>query len=275
MHGLGNDFMVVDLVTQPTLPAPAQIRAWSDRRTGIGFDQFLAVLPPEAPDMDFRYRIFNADGSEAEQCGNGARCFARFVVDERLTAKRRLRLQTSSGSVGTQLLANGDVQVHLGVPGTEPETVPFAAEESVAMQGDPVSHTVDLDGARLQLTPVSMGNPHAVIFVDDIAQADVERVGGGLQQHPCFPAQVNVGFLQVVNRRFGRLRVYERGVGETRACGSGACAAVVAGRLHDRFDACVKLSLPGGTLQVAWSGPGDAAKLTGPTELVYRGTLTS
>ena len=222
MHGLGNDFMVVDLVTQRLDPAPAQVRAWGDRRTGIGFDQFLAVLPPDCPDMDFRYRILNADGSEAEQCGNGARCLARFVVDERLTVKRQLRWQSASGTVRTRLLRGGDVEVDVGVPSTEPQAVPFAADAAQSAQngartqGHAICHSVDVGGSRVNITPVSMGNPHAVVFVDDVSCAEVERIGAGLQSHACFPEQVNVGFLQVVNRGFGHLRVYERGVGETQ-----------------------------------------------------------
>ena len=273
MHGLGNDFMIVDLVTQPVQPTPAQIRAWGDRRTGIGFDQFLAVLPPDAPDMDFRYRIFNADGREVQQCGNGARCFARFVVDAGLTAKRRLRLQTASGAVRTELLPDR-VRVDMGVPSIEPQTVPFIAEDGAASQRQAFCYPVAINGSCLDLTPVSMGNPHAVIFVDDVTQADVERIGRRLQDHPCFPEQVNVGFLQVVDRGFGRLRVYERGVGETRACGTGACAAVVAGRLHERFDEQVELSLPGGTLCVTWRGAGQTATLAGTTQFVYKGKVT-
>ena len=273
MHGLGNDFMIVDLVTQPVQPTPAQIRAWGDRRTGIGFDQFLAVLPPDAPDMDFRYRIFNADGREVQQCGNGARCFARFVVDAGLTVKRRLCLQTASGAVHTELLPDG-VQVDVGVPSIEPQTVPFIAEDGAAPQRQAFCHPVVIDGSCLDLTPVSIGNPHAVIFVDDVTRADVERIGRRLQDHPCFPEQVNVGFLQVVDRGFGRLRVYERGVGETRACGTGACAAVVAGRLHERFDEQVELSLPGGTLRVTWRGAGQTATLAGTAQFVYKGKVT-
>ena len=279
MHGLGNDFMVVDLVTQRLDPAPAQVRAWGDRRTGIGFDQFLAVLPPDCPDMDFRYRILNADGSEAEQCGNGARCLARFVVDERLTVKRQLRWQSASGTVRTRLLRGGDVEVDVGVPSTEPQAVPFAADAAQSVQngartqGHAICHSVDVDGSRVNITPVSMGNPHAVVFVDDVSCAEVERIGAGLQSHACFPEQVNVGFLQVVNRGFGHLRVYERGVGETQACGSGACAATVAGRLHDRFAEHVKLSLPGGKVHVTWAGRGDRAKLTGAAKFVYKGSM--
>ena len=274
MHGLGNDFMIVDLVTQPVQPTPEQIRAWGNRHTGIGFDQFVEVLPPDAADMDFGYRMFNANGREVERCGNGACCFARFVVDEHLTTKRRLRLQTEGGEVRTELLADDGVRVNVGAPGIEPQTVPFVAEAGAAAPRQAVCQTVSVDGALLELTPVSMGNPHAVIFVEDVAQADVERIGQSLQDHACFPEQVNVGFLQVVDRGRGRLRVYERSVGETQACGSGACAAVVAGRLHDRFDEQVELSLPGGKLRVAWRGVGHMATLAGTAKFVYRGEVT-
>ena len=273
MHGLGNDFMVVDLVTQSVKPTPEQIRRWGDRHTGIGFDQFVAVLPPDAADMDFRQLMFNADGREVERCGNGARCFARFVVDAGLTAKRRLCLQTKGGTVRTELLPDG-VRVDMGVPSIEPQTVPFIAEDGAAPQRQAFCYPVAINGSCLDLTPVSMGNPHAVIFVDDVTQADVERIGRRLQDHPCFPEQVNVGFLQVVDRGFGHLRVYERGVGETHACGSGACAAVVAGRLHERFDEEVELSLPGGTLRVTWRGAGETATLAGAAQFVYKGEVT-
>ena len=267
MHGLGNDFMVVDLVTQRGMPTPEEIRAWSDRRTGVGFDQLLAVLPPEDPDADFRMRVFNADGSEAEQCGNGARCFARFVVEEELTVKRDLVLQTAAGSTRTELQGGGQVRVDMGVPTTEPATVPFLADEAAT------SYVVDLGGDRVEVTPVSMGNPHAVVFVDNVSRADVEGIGSALQHHQRFPEQVNVGFLQVVDRRFGRLRVYERGAGETRACGTGACAAMVAARLHDRFGPRAKISVPGGKIRLEWQGRGSPATLSGPTQFVYTGRI--
>ena len=286
MHGLGNDFMIADLVTQRRLPSAAQIRAWADRRSGVGFDQFLAVLPPDDPDADFRYRIFNADGSESEQCGNGARCFARFVVEQGLTPKRELVLQTAAGDIRTKLARNGQVRVAMGVPSIEPAEVPFvAALAEVAQAADaeanggsgneaqPLSYWVAVGGERLELTPVSLGNPHAVLFVDSVADADVARIGAALQQHACFPKQVNVGFLQVRDRRSGCLRVYERGSGETRACGSGAAAAMVAGRLHGRFDAKAKLTLPGGKLRLAWRGPGAVATLAGAAQLVYEGHI--
>ena len=267
MHGLGNDFMVVDLVTQRGMPTSDQVRSWSDRRAGVGFDQLLAVLPPGDPEADFRMLIFNADGSEAEQCGNGARCFARFVVEEALTVKRDLLVETSGGLVRTALLDNDQVRVDMGVPNTAPSAVPFLADVEAT------SYVVDLEDDSVEVTPVSMGNPHAVVFVDNVSGADIEGIGRALQHHERFPEQVNVGFLQVVDRRFGRLRVYERGAGETRACGSGACAAMVAARLHDRFEPRAKLSLPGGKMRLEWQGRGSPATLSGPTQLVYTGRI--
>lgn len=267
MHGLGNDCMVVDLVTQRGMPSSETVQTWSDRRTGVGFDQLLAVLPPSDPDADFRMRIFNADGSEAEQCGNGARCFARFVVEEELTVKRDLLIETEGGPIRTEMLGNGQVRVDMGVPNTDPAAVPFLADQVAT------SHVIDLGEDRVEVTPVSMGNPHAVVFVDNVSRAAVESIGSALQSHERFPEQVNVGFLQVVDRRFGRLRVYERGAGETRACGSGACAAMVAARLHDRFDSRVKISVPGGKLRLEWQGHGSPATLSGPTQFVYTGRI--
>ena len=282
MHGLGNDFMVADLLTQSANPSPAQIRAWADRRTGVGFDQFLAVLPPDDPEADFRFRIFNADGSEAEQCGNGARCFARFVVEQRLTPKRQMVLQTAAGNVRATLGAKGRAQVEMGVPRTEPAAVPFetafaaavpARDAAATANGGALCYRLRLDQVLVEVTPVSLGNPHAVVFVDSVADAKVADIGAALQRHACFPQQVNVAFLQVVDRRFGCLRVYERGSGETRACGSGACAAMVAGRLHGRFDSAARISAPGGDLRVAWRGPGAVAMLAGDTQLVYTGRM--
>lgn len=255
MHGLGNDFMVADFVTQAFTLDPARIPAWADRRRGIGFDQFIAVCPPERPDADFRNRIFNADGSEAEQCGNGARCFARFVTAYELTVKRNLVLQTLAGPIRTELQEDGNVTVHSPSPKPdEPACVPVA-------------------GAELELTPVSTGNPHAVMFVDDVLTADVATVGEALQHHPMFPKRVNVGFLEVVNRRSARLRVFERGVGETYACGSGATAAMAAARQAGRLDETARISLRGGQLDLTWSGPGTSVKVTGPAECVFEGRL--
>ena len=272
MHGLGNDFMVVDLVTQNAELTAKRIRAWGDRRTGIGFDQLLVAMPPDDPDMDFRYRIFNADGGEAEQCGNGARCMARFVLNANLTKKRELALQTVGGTVRTRVVTGGSVEVDMGVPSTAPAAVPFAVH---AAKSECRNHAygVDIGADELEVTPVSIGNPHAIVFVENVAEANVAQVGSALQRHDCFPEKVNVGFLQVVDRSFGRLRVYERGVGETRACGSGACAAMVAGRLHDCFEEQAKISLPGGKLHLAWRGPGETATLAGAAKLVYNGHL--
>ena len=268
MHGLGNDFMVVDLVTQAAELDPSHVRAWSDRRTGIGFDQLLAVLPPDDPHKDFRCRIFNADGGEAEQCGNGARCVAHYVVDAGLTGKRRLEWQFGGGSVRTRLVDAHNVQVDMGVPTTQPQAVPFAPDAGVK---DPPLYAVEVLGKSVEITPIGLGNPHAVIFVEDVSAADIAGIGSALQRHSCFPKQVNVGFLQVLGRDSGRLRVYERGVGETQACGSGACAAMIAGRLHGRFDDEATVSLPGGDLRVAWRGPGETARLSGAAQLVYQG----
>lgn len=275
MHGSGNDFMLVDLVTQGAQPSPERIRAWGDRRTGIGFDQFLAVLPPDDPAADFRYRIFNADGSEAEQCGNGARCVARFAVDAQLTAKRALLLQSAAGDVEAVLHDGGRVTVDMGVPATDPAAIPFVADAAAngAAADAPLAYPVELPGGALDVTPVSLGNPHAVIFVDDAAAADVAGIGAALQHHARFPERANGIFLEVTGCATGRLRVYERGVGETRACGSGACAAMVAGRLHGRFGDCATLALPGGELTLAWPGRGASVKLTGPTEHVYSGRV--
>lgn len=267
MHGLGNDFMIVDLVTQRADPARKQIRAWADRRTGIGFDQFLEVLPPDDPDADFRYRIFNADGSEAEQCGNGARCFARFVVETGLTVKRDLDIQTPTGRIRTRLLDSGDVEVDMGVPSTDPRDIPFVTGCRAS------SYAVDVAGSNIDLTPVSIGNPHAVVFVDDVQAADVDGIGRALQSHDAFPDAVNVGFMEVVGRRLARLRVYERGVGETLACGSGACAAMVAARLHERLDRRAKIALPGGKLRLTWQGAGANVKISGPANLVFTGRV--
>lgn len=267
MHGLGNDFMVVDCVTQGKQPKVDQIRRLSDRHTGVGFDQFLVVLPPEDPQADFALRTYNADGSVARRCGNGARCFARFVFEEQLTVKRELTVDTLAGPIHTELLDNHRVRVDMGVPSTDPATVPFLTDDLATSYGVPVGHEC------VELTPVSLGNPHAVLFVDNVSEIDVEGIGSALQQHERFPEQVNVGFLQVVDRSFGRLRVYERGTGETRACGSGACAAMVAARLHGRFEPRAKISLPGGKLRVEWQGPGAPATLVGPTQLVYTGRI--
>lgn len=279
MHGLGNDFMVVDLVSQNAQPAPEHVRAWADRRTGVGFDQLLAVLPPDDPEADFRFRVFNADGTEAEQCGNGARCFARFVVDEGLTPKRRLTLQTSDGITRTEFLPGGHVRVALGVPrlggarGIDAPEDAGAGKLSGTLAAARFSERIEVAGQSVAFTPVSLGNPHAVVLVPDVASADVAGVGAALQRHERFPEQVNVGFLQVVDGKRGRLRVYERGAGETRACGSGAGAAMVAARLQGHWQDGATVALPGGQLRVRWRGGRTAVEIEGPAEVVYRGWI--
>tara|TARA_Y100001933_G_scaffold60114_1_gene60243 strand:- start:3910 stop:4803 length:894 start_codon:yes stop_codon:yes gene_type:complete len=288
MHGLGNDFMVLDLVTQQFQVSETQVQAWSDRRTGVGFDQLLLVEPPAEPEADFRYRIFNADGSEVEQCGNGARCVAWYVAWRRLSPKPELVLQTSGGPIVTRLVGalpdsggaptEGTVEVDMGAPRTEPEAIPFdpaglGSGNSARPTGEPATWTFELDGTPVTVTTVSMGNPHAVLFVDSIATAHVAELGAALVRHPLFPEGANIGFCEVVDRGFLRLRVFERGVGETRACGTGACAAAVAARLLERVGERVKVSLPGGKVRIAWQGPGATVRMTGPATLVFEGRI--
>ena len=277
MHGLGNDFMVLDLISQPFAPKPEQIQAWSDRHTGIGFDQLLIVAPPDDPDVDFRYQIFNADGTEAEQCGNGARCVAKLVAEKGLSVKPTIRFQTCNGTIETSLLGNDQVEVDMGPPGLAPAAVPCDPSQATAEEamGDAIRYTLaDPNGDEHQLTVASMGNPHGVILVSDIASARVDEIGAALTVHPFFPERANIGFCQVVDRGFIRLRVFERGVGETRACGSGACAAAVTSRLCGLVDEKVKVSLPGGKVRIRWQGPEHAVKMTGPATLVYEGQVS-
>jgi diaminopimelate epimerase len=267
MHGLGNDFMVVDLVSQRARLEPAVIRQLADRNFGVGFDQLLLVEPPGTPDVDFRYRIFNADGSEVSQCGNGARCFARFVRDRKLTRKDQIRVETGSGIIELNITGNGWVTVDMGVPRLEPAEVPFQAGARA------LTYTVDVNGQSVELSAVSMGNPHAVILVPDVDTAPVETLGPALESHPRFPERVNVGFLQVVNRGQVRLRVFERGAGETLACGTGACGAVVAGILRGLLDSEVSVRLSGGELTISWAGEGQPVIMTGPTAKVFDGFI--
>lgn len=291
MHGLGNDFMVIDLVTQAFAVGPAEIRRWADRRTGVGFDQALIVEPPTAPEVDFDYRIFNADGSAAEQCGNGVRCLARFIRHQELSFKPRLSLQTCGRLVYTALAGEG-VEVELGTPSVELADVPFhpaqapldelseqAATAAPTEVPDPASprvryvQRVQTGAGLVELTPVSVGNPHGVIFVESIADAPVAELGAALSRHPCFPEGANIGFCQVIDRGYVRLRVHERGVGETRACGTGACAALVAGRLLGLLDASVKVSLPGGKVRIHWQGGEAPVRMTGAATWSYEGKL--
>ena len=267
MHGLGNDFMVLDLISQHAHIQPKHAKAWGDRHTGIGFDQLLLVEAPTNPDVDFRYRIFNSDGSEVEQCGNGARCFARFVVDKRLTMKKQIRVETKGGIIELNLRPDGQVTVDMGAPRLVPEQIPFQAD------AEALSYAVEVDGQSVQLAAVSMGNPHAVLRVDNVDSAPVHSLGPKLEHHPRFPKRVNVGFLQVIDRQQARLRVWERGAGETQACGTGACAAAVAAIRQGWMDSPLQLELPGGSLSIEWAGPGQPVMMTGPAVRVYEGQI--
>lgn len=271
MHGLGNDFVLIDLITQNATLTPGDIARLGDRHTGIGFDQMLVVEPPTEPDADFRYRIFNGDGSEAEQCGNGARCFTRFVHDRKLTMKPEITLQTNTGTIRCLLRENGQVEVAMGEPDFDPASLPCLDTETCRLDRD--GARVEVDGHHLSLALVSMGNPHAVLFCEDIFTVEVERLGPAIQALDAFPRGVNVGFCQVIDRGFLRLRVYERGAGETRACGSGACAAMAAARQRDLVDERVKISLPGGKLRLSWPGPGQPIKMLGPATVVFEGRI--
>lgn len=267
MHGLGNDFMVVDAVTQNVFFSPDMVRRLADRHRGIGFDQLLIVEPPYDPETDFHYRIFNADGSEVEQCGNGARCFARFVSMKGLTNKYHISVSTKAGKMLLKLENDDQVTVNMGVPIFDPAKIPFRANQAektyILRAGD---QTVFCGAA-------SMGNPHCVTVVDDVLTADVETLGPLLESHERFPERVNVGFMQVMSRSEVKLRVYERGAGETQACGSGACAAVAIGRQQGLLDEEVTVSLPGGDLRIHWNGNGSNLFMTGPVAHVFDGQV--
>ena len=276
MHGLGNDFMVLDLVTQHWEPTPERVRIWSDRRTGVGFDQLLLIEPPTDPEADFRYRIFNCDGAEVEQCGNGARCAAYYIAHRNLSPKPILHMQTLGGPITTSLGEGDMVEIDMGEPDLAPQAVPFdpAAGQSVfPVEGSMLAYDLEVLGEHHRITPVSVGNPHCVLFVPSVAEAPVQALGAELVGHPVFPEGANVGFCQVVDRGFIRLRVFERGVGETRACGTGACAAVVAAQLLGKVGHRVKVSLPGGKVRISWQGTGSTVKMTGPATLVFEGQI--
>ena len=267
MHGLGNDFAVVDATRGfPALDA-ARIRRLADRRTGIGFDQLLVVAPPSAPEAEFDYRIFNADGSEVEHCGNGARCFARFVHERGLTASRRIAVRTAAGLIRLELLDDGRVTVLMGVPEFAPERVPFVPDAGAAGP----FHEIRVDGAGYRVGAVAIGNPHAVLLVDDVDAAPVASLGPRIESHDAFPRRVNAGFLQVLSPTRARLRVYERGVGETRACGSGACAALAVGVRANLLERRATIALVGGELELAWPSDGASIEMTGPCSTVFEG----
>jgi len=267
MHGLGNDFLVLDNVTQNVFLSNEMIRRLADRHFGVGFDQLLVVEPPYDPDLDFHYRIFNADGSEVNQCGNGARCFARFVRMKGLCSRTKLRVSTHSGKMTLFAERDGNITVTMPVPIFEPARIPFSAQK--------VEKTYILRAAQETILcgVVSLGNPHCVLTVDDVQQANVEQLGAELTAHERFPSGANIGFMEVVAPDYIKLRVYERGAGETLACGSGACAAVVIGQLQQKLGRNVTVELPGGKLKTYWKGPGNPVKMTGPAEHVFDGQL--
>ena len=267
MHGLGNDFLVLDLISQRAYLDTLTIRRLADRHFGIGFDQLLIVEPPDVPNADFKYRIFNADGSEVEQCGNGVRCLARFVHERQLTTKTKMKVQTKAGIVEPELGPNGWVRVNMGYPKFLPNEIPFIADEP-----ENLYDIVLPDGEVLTIDVVNMGNPHAVTIVSDVLQTDVARLGPQVESHERFPARVNAGFMQIIDDKHARLRVFERGVGETLACGTGACAAAVSAMRRGLLSSSVEIELAGGKLQIEWR-EGDVVWMTGPTANVYEGRL--
>ncbi|MFC5079037.1 Diaminopimelate epimerase [Vibrio thalassae] len=268
MHGLGNDFMVVDCITQNVFFSPDLIRRLADRHTGVGFDQLLIVEAPYDPETDFHYRIFNADGSEVEQCGNGARCFARFVQMKGLTNKYSVSVSTKKGKMVLKLEENDLVTVNMGQPEFEPNKIPFKAKQKEK------TYILRAGEHTLFCGAVSMGNPHVVTVVDSTEDADVEQLGPLLESHERFPERVNAGFMQVLSRHEVNLRVYERGAGETQACGSGACGAVAIGIVQGLLDENVTVHLPGGDLTISWKGEGHSLTMTGPATHVFDGQIS-
>ena len=300
MHGAGNDFVVIDGVRQRVNLSPEQLRLLADRHFGVGCDQILLVEKSQHKEADFRYRIFNADGGEVEQCGNGARCFVRFVHDQKLTHKREIVVETVSGLISPRLEDDGRVTVNMGAPVFDPERIPFAGQGAVSEPlevaamtrcceasgaGMAVSHPLpqsagsasnvsrDVAGETLEISALSMGNPHAVQVVADVEHAPVERLGPLIEHHPRFPKRVNAGFMQVKDRSHIRLRVYERGSGETLSCGTGACAAVVAGIRRGLLDSPVSVATRGGLLTITWNGGDAPVLLTGPVITVFEGEI--
>ena len=268
MHGLGNDFVVIDAVSQHVNLRASQIQKLADRHTGIGFDQLLLIEPPSRPDADFDYRIFNSDGGEVEHCGNGARCFAKFVTDRELTSKPVITVNTARGLIELELTDLGLVRVNMGQPVLDPNALPYVGPPELD-----ASQTVALDIPfdQKQFGLISMGNPHAVCIVDSVDSIAVEDIGRAVQMLPQFPDSVNVGFVEIVSRTEIRLRVYERGAGETLACGTGACAAVAYARLLEQLDSQVSVATRGGNLQIEWQGIGHDLMMTGPAESVFEG----
>ena len=267
MHGLGNDFVVLESITQGLHVDERLVRMLADRHRGVGCDQVLLLEPPGDPEVDFRYRIFNQDGSEVGACGNGARCIAKFIRDKRLCAKRRVLVETLGGRLTLDLGRSSVFTVTMGVPRLEPAEIPFEAPSKAAV------YTLEAGGNTCSIGAVSMGNPHAVLLVEEVADAPASTLGPLLERHPRFPEGANVGFMQILGRGEVNLRVWERGVGETEACGSGACAAVVSGRLRGLLDGRVRVNLRGGYLQIEWQGEGHPLLMSGPATTVFEGQI--
>ncbi|MEX5745847.1 diaminopimelate epimerase [Massilia sp. X63] len=274
MHGAGNDFIVVDAINQDVNLSAEQWRRLADRRFGIGADQILVVERPVSAGVDFRYRIFNSDGGEVEQCGNGARAFARFVSDKALSSEKSIRVETMKGIIAPRLESDGSVTVDMGAPQLDPAEVPFdAAGLGGWAEGEDTTWPLPVGGKTVFVSVVSMGNPHAVQVVADVDAAPVETMGPAIETHARFPKRVNAGFMQVVDRHHIKLRVFERGAGETLACGTGACAAVVAGIRRGLLDSPVRVSARGGELSIAWAGVGQPVYLSGPAVTVFEGEI--
>jgi diaminopimelate epimerase len=267
MQGLGNDFVVIDATRTAIEPSAAQLRALADRRFGVGCDQVLLVEPPRTADTDFHYRIFNADGGEVENCGNGARCFARFVRSRGYTDRSEIRVGTAGGVIVPRILADGRVRVNMGKPRFEPGCIPFLAERRA------LTYSLAVAGEERVISALSLGNPHAVQFVEDVERAPIEREGPLIEHHARFPQRVNAGYAQVLDRHSVKLRVYERGAGETLACGTGACAAVVAGVTRGLVESPVQVATRGGVLEIEWRGEGDEVAMTGPAVEVFEGEI--
>jgi diaminopimelate epimerase len=267
MHGLGNDFVVLDALTRPLDLTQGQLARVADRHFGVGCDQVLVVEPPRLPGTDFHYRIFNADGGEVEQCGNGARCFVRYVRERGLTNKTEIRVGTRAGVIVPRLEPDGRVTVDMGIPDFEPARIPFEAPARAQ------TYALELNGRRIEVSALSMGNPHAVQVVADVERAPVTAEGPLIEHHPRFPRRVNAGYMQVVSRRRVLLRVWERGAGETLACGTGACAAVAAGATRGLLDGEVTVATRGGDLGISWTGEGAPVMMTGPAETVFEGEI--
>ena len=267
MHGLGNDFVVFDATRAPIALTREELRRIADRHFGIGCDQILQVEKPREPGTDFYYRIFNADGGEVEQCGNGARCFVRYVRDHGLSGKSEIRVGTLSGVIVPRLEADGQVSVDMGVPQFEPSCIPFQAERRA------LTYTLEIGAKSVVISALSMGNPHAVQLVHDVDNAPVQTEGAAIEAHPRFPQRVNAGFMQVMSRNHVKLRVFERGAGETLACGTGACAAAVAGIQRGLLDKRVTVTTRGGDLGISWEGDGKPVLMTGPAVTVFEGEM--